>query len=136
MKIVIDTSPLISLAVLDHLELLKKLFSTIIVPHAVYQEIKAAGEKEEYIRIANFIENHIYSPKEEKIFHHKLGKDETEAIILCLELKADLLILDDKKARTVAESHDIKCIGTLGMLTLARQKGIYKRIKKVLYPIA
>jgi len=136
MKIVIDTSPLISLAVLDHLELLKKLFSTIIVPHAVYQEIKAAGEKEEYIRIANFIENHIYSPKEEKIFHHKLGKGETEAIILCLELKADLLILDDKKARTVAESHDIKCIGTLGMLTLARQKGIYKRIKKVLYPIA
>ena len=59
MKIVIDTSPLISLSVLDHLELLSKLFPTIIVPHAVYLEIKAAGEKEEYIRIANFIENHI-----------------------------------------------------------------------------
>lgn len=59
MKIVIDTSPLISLAVLDHLELLKKLFPTIIVPQAVCQEIKAAGEKEEYIKIANFIEKRI-----------------------------------------------------------------------------
>ena len=130
MKIVIDTSPLISLSVLDHLELLSKLFPTIIVPHAVYLEIKAAGEKEEYIRIANFIENRIYHPKEEKIFHHKLGKGETEAIILCLELKADLLILDDKKARTVAESQNIKCIGTLGMLTMAKQKGFIKELRK------
>ncbi len=45
MKIVIDSSPLISFAVIDKLELLEKLFTEIIVPQAVYEEIEAAGEK-------------------------------------------------------------------------------------------
>lgn len=40
------------------------------------------------------------------------------------------MILDDKKARTVAESHDIKCIGTLGMLTLAKQKGFINELRR------
>jgi predicted nucleic acid-binding protein len=65
-----------------------------------------------------------------------LGNGETEAITLCLELKADLLILDDKLARTVAESHNIKCIGTTGFANSCKAKRVNKRIKKVLFSIA
>jgi predicted nucleic acid-binding protein len=130
MKVVIDTSPLISLAVLGQLDLLNILFPSLIVPKAVYEEIETAGKREEYIKIAKFIENRICTPKKEREFSSKLGKGETEAIALCIEMKADLLIIDDRKARITAESHNIKCLGTLGMLTLAKKKGYIKELRK------
>jgi hypothetical protein len=130
MKIVIDTSPLISLGVLGQLDLLDTLFPSIIVPKGVYEEIEAAGDREVYIQIARFIKNRIYSPKEEREFSSSLGKGETEAITLCIEMKADLLIIDDRKARITAESYNIKCLGTLGMLTLAKKKGYIKELRK------
>ncbi|MCP4148581.1 MAG: DUF3368 domain-containing protein, partial [bacterium] len=85
--------------------------------------IEAAGNKDEYLKIIDFIANRVYPQQDKKKLHPKLGKGETEAIILYLELNADLLIIDDKKARTVSESYNIKCIGTLGLLTLAKQRG-------------
>lgn len=130
MKIVIDTSPLISLGVLGQLDLLNMLFPSIIVPQGVYEEIEAAGEREVYIQIARFIKNRICSPKKEREFSSALGKGETEAISLCIEMKADLLIIDDRKARSTAESYNIKCIGTLGMLTLAKKKGYLKELRQ------
>lgn len=59
-----------------------------------------------------------------------MGKGETEAITLCIEMKADLLILDDRKARIAAESYNIKCLGTLGVLTLAKKKGYIKELRQ------
>ena len=85
MKIVIDSSPLISLTVIDQLELLERLFSTIIVPQAVYREVKAAKNKSEYDRIVNFIKNRVYLSKEEKNVRSRLGDGETEAITLYFE---------------------------------------------------
>jgi len=130
MKVVIDTSPLISLAVIDRLELLKKLFPEIIVPQAVHQEIMKSANKKENTKIDYFIKDLVCHAKEENKIQVNLGRGETEAINLTLELKADLLIIDDKKARSAAESYNIKCIGTLGLLTLAKKKGFIKELRK------
>ncbi|MCK4764261.1 MAG: DUF3368 domain-containing protein [Candidatus Aminicenantes bacterium] len=130
MKVVSDTSPLISIAVIDRLELLEKLFPTIIVPQAVFLEIKKGSEKAESAKILHFIENRVYSPKDAGSVQVKLGKGEIEAISLCLEVEADLLIIDDKKARNAAESFGIKCIGTLGLLTLAKKRGLIREFRK------
>ena len=129
MKIVIDSSPLISLTVIDQLELLERLFSTVIVPQAVYREVKAAKNRSEYERIVNFIKNRVYLSKEEKNMRSKLGDGETEAITLYFELNADLLIIDDKKARNEAKSKNIKFLGTLGILTLAKRKGFIRELR-------
>ena len=64
-----------------------------------------------------------------------MGKGETEAIFLCLELKADLLILDDKRARNAAESFNIKCIGTLGLLTLAKKRGLIAELRPYFFQL-
>lgn len=130
MKIVIDTSPLISFVVIDQLEVLEKLFPSIIVPQAVHQEIVAAGNRPEYLKILRFIDNHIAQVRQEFNFQFRLGKGETEAIALCLEHNADLLVIDDRKAKKAAQRHDIKCIGTLGLLTLAKEKGFIKELRK------
>jgi predicted nucleic acid-binding protein len=130
MKTVIDTSPLISLGVIDQLLLLDELFPTIIVPQAVHLEIEAAASKTKYAKIIEFIKTRINHVQNEHRFQFNLGKGEMEAICLSLELGADILIIDDRKARNAAESLKIKCIGTLGLLTLAKKKGLIGELRK------
>lgn len=54
---------------------------------------------------------------------------ESESVILYKELNADFLLIDDKKARNIAENFNIKCIGTLGVLSSAKSKGIIKGLR-------
>jgi predicted nucleic acid-binding protein len=130
MKVIIDASPLISLAVINQLELLKKLFPEIIIPQAVFQEITAVKDRKCAVNIVAFIKNWVRHAEQKSNSKLDLGKGESEAINIYLELKADLLIIDDKKARNAAESQNIKCIGTLGLLTLAKKKGFIRELRK------
>jgi predicted nucleic acid-binding protein len=45
------------------------------------------------------------------------------------ELNANYLLIDDNKARLIAESLNINCIGTLGLLIKAKQKGLLTELK-------
>ncbi len=54
---------------------------------------------------------------------------ESESVILYEELNADYLLIDDNKARIIAESLNINCIGTLGLLLKAKQKGLINELK-------
>ena len=54
---------------------------------------------------------------------------ESESVILYKEITADFLIIDDKKARTIAESLNVKCVGTLGILYKAKKNGLIKELK-------
>lgn len=51
-----------------------------------------------------------------------LGQGEVEAMALYKFLSADFLLIDDHRARLIAETNDIRCIGALGILLLAKQK--------------
>ncbi|HZS49175.1 MAG TPA: hypothetical protein VFC63_29170 [Blastocatellia bacterium] len=52
-----------------------------------------------------------------------LGAGERETIALGLELKADLLLMDDIKARRAALEYGQNVTGTLGVLAVATKKG-------------
>ncbi|MEA4948430.1 MAG: DUF3368 domain-containing protein, partial [Petrimonas sp.] len=56
---------------------------------------------------------------------------ESESVVLYRELNADFLLIDDKKARDIAENLGIKCIGTLGLLSAAKDKKIIPELKPV-----
>jgi predicted nucleic acid-binding protein len=56
---------------------------------------------------------------------------ESESVILYKELDADFLLLDDKKARKIAENFDITCIGTLGILSVAKSKELIKDLRPI-----
>ena len=57
-----------------------------------------------------------------------LGRGEIEAMTLYKQLSADLLLIDDQRARIVAEHNQIQCIGALGFLLVAKQKGKLSRV--------
>ena len=52
-----------------------------------------------------------------------LGRGEIEAMALYKQLSADALLIDDHRARVIAEHNQINCIGALGLLLIAKQKG-------------
>jgi uncharacterized protein len=57
-----------------------------------------------------------------------LGQGELEAMALYKQLAADALLIDDHRARIIAEHNQIHCIGALGILLLAKQRGKIGRI--------
>ncbi|MCD4698514.1 MAG: DUF3368 domain-containing protein, partial [Bacteroidales bacterium] len=54
---------------------------------------------------------------------------ESESVILYKELQADFLLIDDKKARRIAENFGINCIGTIGLLSVARDEKIILELR-------
>jgi predicted nucleic acid-binding protein len=56
---------------------------------------------------------------------------ESQSVILYKELQANFLLIDDKKARTIAENIGINCIGTIGLLSIAKEKGLIDFLKPI-----
>jgi predicted nucleic acid-binding protein len=54
---------------------------------------------------------------------------ESESVVLYKELNANFLLVDDRKARKIAESLGINCIGTLGVLLTAKKRGLVKALR-------
>ena len=118
MKVISNSSTLIALKNIKRLDLVKKIFKTIIIPDEVYHEV-FLHDKQSY----PFIEQKsIKSTLAFEILNKTLGRGESACIVLYKEINADLLILDDLRARKIAESHDIKLTGLLGILKIAKDK--------------
>lgn len=60
--------------------------------------------------------------KESKLSDLNLGRGESQAINLCLELKNSLLMIDEKKGISIAKTFGIKTLGTLGILLLIKKR--------------
>lgn len=57
---------------------------------------------------------------------------EAEAIALAVELKADLLLLDERRGRTIASRLGLKFIGLLGVIIEAKHRGLVSTVKPIL----
>ena len=136
MIIVSNTSPLNNLAAINQLDLLRELYSTIMIPEGVYQELMAV---ETPIHVSNQIKKtqwikveKVASLTQIALLQQQLDRGEAEAIALAIQLKADLLLVDEKQGRRVANNLNITFTGILGILITAKQKGLIKDVKPLL----
>lgn len=136
MLVVSDTSPISGLLILEKLELLKELYGIIHIPFAVKTELERVSErKNEIIHFINsdWVKIHKISNLAlyEK-FISELDEGESQAITLALELKADLLLIDETLGRNLAMNSGLNVIGLLGVLLDAKNKGFILEIKPLL----
>lgn len=134
MIIIADSSPLIALAIINKLHLLSDIFQEIIVPFSVHQEI-AQSDKKFSSLLQEWTKPFIKKCNNTDAFNAyqlSLGKGESEAIVLSKEFKESILLLDDKKGRKVAKLENQKVIGTIGILILAKEKGLISEIRSSL----
>lgn len=135
MIIVSNTSPIINLAIIDKLRLLRNLFENILIPEAVYKEVVKgewmAGsdevEKAKWIKTQK-IQNKIML----KSLLQDLHDGEAEAIVLATEKKADFILLDESTARLKAKSLGLMVIGILGILIESKKRKLIPEIKPLL----
>lgn len=127
--VISDSGPIFSLAIIDKLGILNEIFEDISIPKAVWEEITRDNTKYYYKKINNFFKDKVkeISGLNELTFIMDYG--ESESVILYKELNADYLLIDDKKARSIAENLGIDCIGTIGVLSTAKEKGIVDKLK-------
>ena len=120
MIIVSDTTPVNYLVLIGEIDLLEKLYGRIIIPQAVANEFH-------HPKTPLAVQNWITSPPtwiEIKAATAldptiNLGAGETEAISLAIELSADQLLLDERKARKLAKARGFTVTGTLNILEYA-----------------
>lgn len=125
MLVISDTTPIISLMKAGKLELLQKMFETVIVPEAVYRELtenpQYSTEAKRIKECAYICEEIVKNEKAVHILRKVTGLDagESEAIIMVDEKKADLLLMDEHKGRQIAKKMGITITGTVGILLQA-----------------
>ena len=125
MIVVADTTPIITLIKLQRLDLLEKLFDTVFLPHAIFEELisnsKYLTEAQMIIECPFLKRIEVSDRQSIKILREVVGLDagESEAIALAEEKSADLLIIDERKGRRVAKQMELKIIGTIGILIQA-----------------
>lgn len=127
--VIADTSPLIALAKIDQFSLLQETFGRIVVTDAVRREIEAkpdacAAAIETGVA-AGWIAQASEDPLRSLV---ALGAGEAATLTHAIRNNADLVLMDDRTARTYAARHRVPVMGVLGILLLAKRKGLVASI--------
>ncbi|KOS04692.1 nuclease [Flavobacterium akiainvivens] len=129
--VIADSGSIFSLAVINRLDILETLFDQIKIPNAVWEEITLDKTTEFYPAIDAFFKDKVTAITGFNELTFIMDYGESESVILYKELRANFLLVDDKKARTIAESLNINCIGTLGILSTAKTKQLIPDLRPV-----
>jgi uncharacterized protein len=139
MIVVSDTSPITNLAAIRQLELLQQLYVSIVIPTAVFNEmagvdkiVPGAIEVQTLPWIQKISVVDFQQVRELQTIQDNIDLGEAEAIVLALELKADLLLMDERRGRALATSCGINVIGLLGILLQAKHKGLVTAVKPLI----
>jgi len=129
--VVADASTLIGLSRIEQLDLLRDLYSEVIVPQSVYDEVVSESKYgSEKIKTAKYLKvEKITDRKMVNLFLGYLGRGEAEALTLSKEKKADLILIDEKKARKAARRAGFEVVGVLGLLLAAKNKALIPAVK-------
>lgn len=126
MIVIADTSPLNYLIRLGHSEVLREIYGRVLVPPAVLAEMKHAEAPPEVRAWAceppAWLEETPVQQLDKSI-PAELGTGEREAISLALEVRADLLLIDERAGRQEAEARHIAVAGTLAVVLQASLRG-------------
>ena len=128
MIVVSDTSPLTALLAVNESDILPQLFSEVIVPGVVLEELRRChpvlpdwvkarevSDKRAAVRLANLVD-----------------EGEAEAIELAKELQADLFLINERKGRWLAVEEGVPVIGLLGVVLLAKRRGLVLSARRLM----
>ena len=124
MIVIADATPLNYLVLIDAADLLPHLFGQVLIPPAVFAELKDPGAPSSVrawlANAPSWLQIQIVHSSPDPGLDY-LDAGEREAIALAEELKADLILVDENDARREAARRKLPFIGTLGILRRAAQ---------------
>lgn len=128
--VVADTTPLNYLIVINRSQILASLFGEVLIPKAVLEELQHPKAPEAvslwlreppaWLRV---------TPVRQVDQTVQLGKGETEAISLALELQVKVVLMDERRGRSAAQARGLLPVGTLNLIDLADELGLLDGIE-------
>ncbi len=138
MPVVSDTSPILGLAAIERLDLLRAQFGEILIPPAVMAELKTETEFRGAKSIRQALKRgwlYVLAVQNVHLVHAlglELDQGESEAIALALEVNAPLVLLDEYDGRSKARALGLTTIGALGILLRAKRDGNIQSLKEAM----
>jgi predicted nucleic acid-binding protein len=126
--IISDTACLILFDKIGKLDILQKLFQQVTITSNIAEEFNQ--KTPEWIIIKDPINSKYISA-----FSEIVDAGEASAIALSIESEDSLLILDDLKARHLADELKLKYTGSIGILILAKRKGLITDLDEIITKI-
>lgn len=130
MRVVVsDTSPIRYLVLIGEADVLRSLYTQILIPRTVWTELQQPETPE-------LVRNWIRSSPEwaeivpedtvlvTNVISHSLDAGERAAIALALHVRADLLLIDERAGVSEARRLGLTVTGTLGILVRAAERGL------------
>lgn len=124
--VVADTSPLLNVALIGRLDLLREQFDGVTAPEQVWDELAAGDDGLDDLRALRdegFLE--LVPVEESSLFvelRRELDRGEAAALAYAIDADADLVLLDERDARRVARRHDRSVTGVIGVLLRAAER--------------
>jgi predicted nucleic acid-binding protein len=131
-RVIMNASPIICMMKAGIIEVLPALFKDIVVPQEVKREILVRGRTDlkgevlasyQWIRLANDI---VVAPQ---VASWDLGQGESAVISFALENPDFWAVIDDREARRCATALHCRHTGTLGIIVLAKRRGVIPSIR-------
>ncbi len=136
MIVVSNTSPITNLAAIDHLHLLRDLYGRIYIPRGVWDELNAFGRpwpgRNEVAEADWIAQRSVQDKKVVAVLQRDLDRGEAETIALALEMEADLVLLDEREGRHMAQRLGLEVIGVVGILLAAKAEGLIATVRPLL----
>jgi len=142
--IVADAGPLIGLARIDRLSLLKSLYGTIVVPEAVLSELCATSDRPGSGALSASLAEGVIQARalaqgrEMELVRLCLLLDagEASAILLAEQIQCRFLMIDERRGREIARRRGIPVVGLAGVLLAAKGSGLLKSVAPVFADLA
>lgn len=133
MIVVSDTSPITNLAAIGQLDLLRQLYHKVVIPEAVFRdELTVIGGQHPGAIVSSLDWVEIQSTSDQLLvtaLRIELDDGEAEAIALAQQISADLLLIDERRGRIVAERFGLRVVGLIGILVQAKRQGLIQQLK-------
>ena len=139
MIVVLNATPLIALAKIDRLELLRRVYTEVYVPEAVYNEVAGIPGKAGAIELtkAKWIKKaRVKNRAIVNLLTAELDQGEAEVLVLADQLKADWVVIDEQKGRAAARAAGLQLTGTVGVVLLAKRLGYVDKVKPIFDELA
>jgi uncharacterized protein len=136
--VISDTSAITNLAAIHQLHLLPQLYGQVTIPEAVYGELvevdpPVPGTLEvqtvPWLNVVQVSNRHAVEQLQRDV---RLDSGESEAIVLALELNADLLLIDERRGRAEANRLGVRITGLLGLLVEAKKKRLIPAVQPLM----
>lgn len=132
MIVVSDTSPISALLTVGAEQILIQLFGRVVIPQAVRDELSRFHSRLPTWLSVETVQDMASAAR----LAQTVDCGEAEAIELAKELHADRLLIDERKGRMLAMQEGVPVIGLLGVVLLARRKGLIPSARDLLHRLA